>query len=321
VVKCLVTGAAGFIGAHLVERLLDLGHYVIGIDAFTDYYPRDIKEKNLASIRCRPSFAFVEGDILTVDLQDLLQGVVYIFHHAAQAGVRASWGQNFEVYLRNNVLATQKLLEAAKGSPGIRRFIYASSSSVYGSVATLPMRETDQPQPISPYGVTKLAGEHLCQLYWKSFGVPVTILRYFTAYGPRQRPDMALSKFISAALHHESLTVYGDGEQTRDFTYVSDIVAANILAMEKDTVGELFNIGGGTRISVNQLIGKLEETLGEKVEVTYVATQRGDVMGTHADIEKAERLLGYHPTVKIEDGLRAQLDWAKEMLVSPSRSP
>lgn len=314
--KCLVTGAAGFIGSHLSERLVELGYQVVGLDCFTDYYPRETKEKNLEPLRSNPAFTFVEGDILTEDLPHMLEDIDYVFHEAAQAGVRASWGQSFEVYTRNNVLATQTLLEAIKKSRDVRKFIYASSSSIYGNAVTLPVRENAHPQPISPYGVTKLAGELLCHLYWKSFGIPVVILRYFTAYGPRQRPDMAISKFISAITRNQLLAIYGGGEQTRDFTYVSDVVEANVLAMQTEIVGEAFNIGGGSCISVNELIGKLESFLGRAAQVDHVTIQKGDVTETHADVDKARRLLGYWPSVSIDEGLRFQIHWAKTTLAS-----
>ncbi|MFQ6059227.1 MAG: NAD-dependent epimerase/dehydratase family protein [Anaerolineae bacterium] len=306
--RCLVTGVAGFIGSHLAERLIAEGHRVVGVDCFTDYYPRPIKERNLAHLRESPKFRFVEADLCTADLAPLLDGVDYLFHQAAQAGVRASWGASFAVYTQNNVLATQKLLEAARGSL-IQKFIYASSSSVYGDTPDLPMREDSRPHPISPYGVTKLAGEHLCGLYHVNFGLPVLSLRYFTVYGPRQRPDMAFHKFIRAILSDQPITVYGDGEQTRDFTFISDAVEANILAMAYPGEGEVFNIGGGSQVTVNRVIKLLEEITGRKAIVEYQAAQPGDVRHTLADTSAARERLGFVPRVDLEEGLRAQVAW------------
>ncbi|HID87159.1 MAG TPA: NAD-dependent epimerase/dehydratase family protein [Anaerolineae bacterium] len=306
--RCLVTGVAGFIGSHLAERLIVEGHEVIGVDCFTDYYPRPVKEQNLAELRRSDRFRFVEADLRTADLAPLLEGVETVFHQAAQAGVRASWGADFAVYTQNNVLATQRLLEAARGS-GIKKFIYASSSSVYGDTPDLPMREESLPRPISPYGVTKLAGEHLCQLYHANFGVPTVSLRYFTVYGPRQRPDMAFHKFIRAILSGQPIAIYGDGEQTRDFTFISDAVEANILAMAYPGEGEIFNIGGGSRVSVNRVIELLEEITGREAVVEHQAAQPGDVRHTLADTTAARERLGFVPRVGLEEGLRAQVEW------------
>jgi UDP-glucose 4-epimerase len=243
--KALVTGCAGFIGSHLTDRLLSEGYDVIGIDCFTDYYSRSIKEANIQDALRNPRFIFIEQDIIEMDA---FPEAEYVFHQAAQAGVRASWGSNFSIYTRNNIEATQKLLEWYKDKP-LTKFVYASSSSVYGD-APLPMREDMRPEPVSPYGVTKLAAEHLCYLYWKNYGVPTVSLRYFSVYGPRQRPDMGINKFVSAILENLTITVFGDGNQTRDFTYISDIVEANVLAAKFSENGIVFNIGGGSRISV-----------------------------------------------------------------------
>ncbi len=306
--KCLVTGAAGFIGSHLAERLVAEGYEVIGVDCFTDYYPRAAKEGHLTELHNSDRFRFVEADLRFVDLEPLLDGVDYVFHQAAQAGVRASWGENFAIYTEHNVLATQRLLEAVKGRE-IAGFIYASSSSVYGDTPDLPMREHSLPRPISPYGVTKLAGEHLCQLYLCNFGVPTVSLRYFTVYGPRQRPDMAFHRFIRAILEGKPIAIYGDGEQTRDFTYVADAVEANLLAMRYAPPGAIFNIGGGSRVSVNYAIGLLEEILGKKAIVDYQEAQHGDVRHTLADTSAAREALGFAPKVGLEKGLRAQVVW------------
>jgi nucleoside-diphosphate-sugar epimerase len=251
--KALATGCAGFIGSHLTERLLEQGYDVIGIDCFTDYYPREIKEANVANALAHSNFKLIEEDILEMDNYP---EVDFVFHVAAQAGVRASWGMSFEIYTRNNIEATQKLLEFYKDT-SLKKFVYASSSSVYGD-AKLPMREDSLLKPVSPYGVTKLAGENLCYLYWKNYNVPTVSLRYFTVYGPRQRPDMAIHKFVKAILNDEEIAVFGDGSQTRDFTYVDDAVEANIFAANNDIVGEVFNVGGGSKISVHKLIGEIE---------------------------------------------------------------
>ena len=233
----------------------------------------------------------------------------YVFHLAAQAGVRASWGKSFEIYTRNNIEATQRLLESYKDMK-IKKFVYASSSSVYGD-AELPMRENSLLKPVSPYGVTKLAGEHLCYLYWKNYGVPTVSLRYFTVYGPRQRPDMAIHKFVKAIFNGDTITVYGDGRQTRDFTYVEDVTEANLLAatVNNNLNGEVFNVGGGSRISVNGLIELIEGISGKKAEIKYIEGQKGDVKDTLADITKIAKLLKWRSKVKIEEELRRQIKW------------
>ena len=305
--RALVTGCAGFIGSSLVDRLLRDGYEVIGIDRFSDYYARDLKERNLSSAMEYPRFALLEEDIL--DMDDF-PPVDYVFHLAAQAGVRASWGKSFEVYTRDNILATQRLLEFYK-SRKIRKFVYSSSSSVYGDVE-LPMREDRMVQPVSPYGVTKLAAEHLCSLYWKNHGVPTVSLRYFTVYGPRQRPDMGINKFVRAVLNGEAITVYGDGTQTRDFTYIDDVVEANVLAATSDVRGEVFNIGGGNRISVNDLIAAIEAATGKSAAVEHSAEQKGDVKDTRADTRKAAELLGWHARTGIARGLERYVDWIRK---------
>lgn len=305
--KAPVTGCAGFIGSTLVDRLLADGYEVFGIDRFSDYYPREIKERYLSSAIGHPQFTFIEDDILQIEDYTLVD---YVFHLAAQAGVRASWGKSFEVYIRDNIQATQHLLECYKGTD-IKKFVYSSSSSVYGDVE-LPMREDSLPQPVSPYGVTKLAVEHLCYLYWKNYGVPTISLRYFTVYGPRQRPDMGINKFVRAVMNGEAITVYGDGTQTRDFTYIDDVVEANNLAAMSNLEGEVFNIGGGNRISVNDLIGAIEEATGRVATVRHVGEQKGDVKDTWADTRKAERLLGWHARIGIVQGLARYIDWIQE---------
>ncbi|MCJ7646742.1 NAD-dependent epimerase/dehydratase family protein [bacterium] len=309
--RCLVTGCAGFIGSHLAEKLIQSGFEVIGIDSFTDYYDRRIKETNVQGLLQSSSFTLIREDLLRIDLDKLLSGVDYIFHHAAQPGVTASWGGRFETYLNNNILATQRLLESAKKIP-LKSFIFASSSSVYGD-CELPMREDRLLSPISPYGVSKLACENLCYSYWKNFGVPVVSLRYFTVYGPRQRPDMAFHKFIRAILKGEQITIYGDGNQTRDFTYIEDAVKANFLVIEKNCSGEAFNIGGGTHIKVNEVAVLLERLIKKKAVVRHINPQKGDIRDTLADIGKARARLDYDPGFDLVEGLKREIEWLKEI--------
>jgi len=309
--RSLVTGVAGFIGSHLAERLIEEGHEVVGIDCFTDYYARSIKEGNLRGLLNRPNFTFFEANLLEANLGKLLVGINYIFHQAAQAGVRSSWGAEFEIYTSHNILATQRLLEACK-SLEVKRFIYASSSSVYGDSEEFPLREQSLLKPVSPYGVTKLAGEYLCYSYYKNFHIPVILLRYFTVYGPRQRPDMAFHRFITAILHGEDIEVYGDGEQTRDFTFISDAVESNILAMESGVVGEVFNIGGGSRTSVNEVLSCIQRIAGKNTLIVYRDVQKGDVRHTLADTSKARNCLGYVPKIDLMTGIARQWEWLKE---------
>ncbi len=308
----LVTGAAGFIGSHLTERLLQRGWTVRGVDAFLDYYPRPVKEKNLQGSLDHPAFTFVEADLVEADPGPLVDGVEVIFHLAAQAGVRASWGEDFHLYTANNIDATQRLLEAAARSPkGVRAFVFASSSSVYGDVEAFPMREDGPTRPISPYGITKLAGEALCALYERSYGVPTVALRYFTVFGPRQRPDMAFHRFIRAVLDGEPLRVFGDGEQTRDFTYVADAVEATIAAAERGRPGALYNVGGGARVTINAVIEMLARLAGAAPDVHHDEVQRGDMRHTVADITRARDELGWRPSFELEEGLARQLSWLK----------
>jgi nucleoside-diphosphate-sugar epimerase len=311
IMRILVTGVAGFIGSSIADRLLAENHDVIGIDCFTDYYSREIKESNLANCLANRRFTFIEKNILGAAPDELLDGVTVIFHQAAQAGVRASWGANFEIYTANNILATQKLLEAIKGSP--IKFVYASSSSVYGEVQELPMREDNALRPLSPYGVSKLAAENLCSLYNKNFGIHTVSLRYFTVYGPRQRPDMAFHKFIKAMIPGKPIEIFGDGEQTRDFTFISDAVDANLSAMRRAPSGAIYNIGGGTRISLNGTIRILEQIIGKKAIVSHFERQKGDVSHTYASTERAKNDIGFSPTVSLEEGLRAEVEWIKKI--------
>jgi UDP-glucose 4-epimerase len=310
--NCLVTGAAGFIGSHLSRRLLDEGHHIVGLDCFTDFYPRWIKEANVAPLLKNKNFEFLPEDLLALDLNKILRSIEAVFHLAAQAGVRTSWGENFSVYLHNNVLATQKLLEAAKAGP-IQKFVFASSSSVYGLTPSLPMTETSIPRPLSPYGVTKLAAEQLCFLYFKNHGVPAVSLRFFTVYGPGQRPDMAFHKFFKAIAEDKLITLFGDGRQSRDFTFVDDIVTACLGALHQGKKGETYNVGGGHREKLEDVFPLLENICQKKVKVERAEEQKGDVLHTLADIEKAKKELRYAPRTVLADGLKAEWDWIKEI--------
>jgi UDP-glucose 4-epimerase len=307
-VKALVTGVAGFIGSHLATALLDKGAIVVGVDSFTDYYPRALKERNLDENRRRAGFRFTETALQNADLPALLDGVTHVFHLAAQAGVRKSWGRDFRTYTDNNVDATQKLLEACVGR-SLHRFVHASSSSIYGDRAAIPMKEDALPQPVSPYGVTKMAAEQLGYLYHVNYGVPAVAMRYFTVYGPRQRPDMAFNRFIRAALDDTPITLYGDGEQTRDFTFVADAVAATIAAGERGVPGTAYNIGGGSRVSMNQVLRIIEGIAGRPVKVNREDAQKGDMRDTYADTSLARRDLGFVPSVSLEEGIKAEYRW------------
>lgn len=306
--RCLVTGAAGFIGSHLAEALVAEGHQVIGLDCFTNYYPRSVKEHNLAALRRAPRFTFVEADLRTASLAAYVEGVDVIFHQAAMAGLLKSWTE-FDSYMTCNIQATQRLLEAARAAQ-VGHFIHASTSSVYGREASGD--EERSLQPVSPYGLTKLAAEHLVTSYRDSFGVPSTILRYFSIYGPRQRPDMGIYLLIDAVLHDRPMTVFGDGEQTRGNTYVSDVVRASLLAMTCGPTGETFNIGGGSLVSWNQTIALVEDILGKSLNRVPGPTRPGEQRHALADTSKARRILGWEPLVDIETGLCAQVEWQSE---------
>ncbi|UCD57149.1 MAG: NAD-dependent epimerase/dehydratase family protein [Candidatus Hydrogenedentota bacterium] len=310
--RTVVTGAAGFIGSWLSERLLALGHEVTGIDCLTDYYPPQMKRRNIEAALQNSRFTFLEQDLLEADLPKILDECEVVFHQAAQAGVRESWGRDFEIYTNNNVLATQRLLEAAKGFP-IKRFVFASSSSVYGDAPKVPTSEDEVARPVSPYGVTKLAAENLCRLYHKNFGVPTVALRYFTVFGPRQRPDMAFHRFIKAMLRGEPISIFGDGEQTRDFTFVEDAVEANVLTMEKGANGSIYNIGGGSRISLSRAIEVLEGIVGKKARRNRCAPQKGDVLHTWADTTRAQAELGFKPRHDIAGGLKKEVTWLSRL--------
>lgn len=306
--RALVTGAAGFIGSHLVERLLNDGHDVVGIDSLSDYYSADLKRRNLDAISSK-RFTFVHDDLCTAELDPLLDGATKVFHLAGQPGVRASWGEQFDHYVRANITATQRLLEAAKSLDGVR-VVNASSSSVYGDAEAFPTPETALPRPRSPYGVTKLAAEQLCRLYASSYALSTVSLRFFTVYGPRQRPDMAFTRFLEAAHHGRPLTIYGTGDQVRDFTYVGDIVEALVRAGDREiTPGSVFNVSGGGSHSVNEVVEIMEGIIGGALDVHRQGVARGDVLRTSADTRAITDALEWRAEVSLADGLRQQWEW------------
>ena len=313
----IVTGVAGFIGSHLAETLLAQGENVIGVDLLNNYYDPQLKHNNLVILKQYENFKFIHADIRELDWQKLLASVDVVYHQAAQAGVRASWGAGFIDYTENNINATQVILEAAKQVKSLKRIVYASSSSIYGNAVTMPTPETLCPQPVSPYGITKLAGERLCWLYQRNFDVPVTALRYFTVYGQRQRPDMAFHKFFKAAIEGKAIDIYGDGQQTRDYTFVKDIVAANLAAGKvSEAVGEVFNIGGGSRVTLIELLDLMEKVMGQPIKRNYLANAVGDARHTSANITKAQKILGYIPQVSLLEGLTQEWYWIKDLYVS-----
>ena len=312
--RILVTGAAGFIGSSLIDRLLAAGHEVVGIDSFEDYYDRRFKEAAIAPALNSARYRLIEANILDLaaedrpeSLSDLVRWADVVYHLAAQAGVRASWGATFATYTDNNVLATQLMLEAAK-QEGVDAFVYASSSSVYGDTDVFPMSEDAKCRPFSPYGVTKLAAEHLCQLYWRNFSLPTVSLRFFTVYGPRQRPDMAFHKFMRAMAQGAPIEVYGDGHQTRDFTFIDDIVSG-LAAAPTAPAGSVLNLGGGSRVSLAEALDVLGDVVGRAPEVLSAGNQAGDVRDTWASIDRAREAIGYAPAVSLHDGLAAEWAW------------
>lgn len=316
--KALVTGVAGFVGSSLARSLIADGHEVVGIDCLTDYYELGIKLANLDRVRAVTGFGspgsgrftYHQADLNTVDLPALLADVQWVFHQAGQPGVRMSWGRDFSTYVRHNIEATQRLLEAATHSTSVERLVYASSSSVYGNAECYPTPETARPQPVSPYGVTKLAAEHLCSLYASNFGLPTVSLRYFTVYGPGQRTDMAFTRFVRAAVQDEVISIYGSGDQVRDFTYIDDIVAANVLAAQSDVpCGSVFNVAGGSNVSVNETLRILAALNGGSIKVDYQDTVAGDVFRTGADTSRIEAALGWKARVGIEEGLARHYAW------------
>lgn len=318
----LVTGAAGFIGSTLVDRLLADGWGVVGVDSFEDYYPREYKDRNLGTARLSTDFRMIERSIVSMAeredcvIADAIAEADVVFHLAAQPGVRASWGSGFRHYSDNNVLGTQLVLEACRAA-GTPRVVYASSSSVYGDTDQLPMVETARCLPFSPYGVSKLAGESLCYLYHRNYGLNTVGLRFFTVYGPRQRPDMGFHRFIRAVLEGRELCIYGDGNQTRDFTYVADIVEGLIAAASVDAGGEVVNLGGGSRVSVCQVLDIIGEVLAAEVKVRMAERQAGDVGDTWAALGHARDILGYKPRTSLREGIEAEAAWLRGLAEDP----
>jgi nucleoside-diphosphate-sugar epimerase len=315
----LVTGCAGFIGSHLCERLLADGHSVTGVDVLTDFYDPQLKRRNLTPLLAAERFRFVQRELLDTE-ESLLRDAEVIFHLAARPGVRTSWGPEFEIYVRHNILSTQYLLECASRSRTLRKVVVASSSSIYGNTPSERVKEDQLRAPVSPYGVTKLAAEHLCWAYSTQYGAPVIALRLFTVYGPRQRPDMAFQRLIHAALTRSKFVLYGDGEQRRDFTYVQDVVGAFLLAAKSSANAQAFNIAGGGIVSMNEAVSLVEDMAGVKIDVERVRPQTGDVWHTGADLSKSRDILGYTPLVNLREGLRAQVDYVERMLKSAAGS-
>lgn len=309
--RALVTGAAGFIGSTLSERLLAEGVTVTGVDCFTDYYDPALKRRNVETALKHPGYSLLELDLGAGDLAALPE-VDVVFHQAAQAGVRASWGREFATYVHHNVLATQRLLERYRDAK-LERFVYASSSSVYGDAERYPTDEALLPKPFSPYGVTKLAGEHLVLLYGRNFGLNVAALRYFTVYGPRQRPDMAFHRFCRALLRGEEIAVYGDGKQSRDFTFIDDAIEANVRAWRRSAPQGVYNVGGGSQVEVLEAIALLEGALGRKANLRFEPRPPGDPLRTRADATRLQAELGYATRVGIADGLAAEAAWARTL--------
>lgn len=319
--RVLVTGCAGFLGSTLCDALVGAGHDVLGVDAFSDYYDPALKRENLSGVLGRENFRLVEGDLNDLDLNDLLADRQICFHFAAQAGVRASWGAEFDVYLQANIRATQRLLEAIlhlrREGARFDRLVYSSSSSVYGNQEHYPVVEDAPKRPFSPYGVSKLAAEQLCVLYADNFGVPSSSLRYFTVYGPRQRPDMAFRKFLEAARRGQPWRIYGDGTQTRDFTFVADAVRANLLAADDPATCGVYNVGGGARISLRDALEILRDKvvahgIAERVEIVHEARAEGDVVHTFADGSRAAQALGFTARVDLASGLDLEAAWVAD---------
>jgi UDP-glucuronate 4-epimerase len=310
--QILITGIAGFIGSHTAQLAREQGFQVRGIDSLTDYYDPTLKLKNLNNLRDHDICDVTKSDLLSTDLDQLLDGVDAVLHCAAQPGVRDSW-RNFEHYVSSNVLVTQKLLDASVRR-GIKRFAYSSSSSIYGDALTFPVHETDLQNPVSPYGITKLAGEKLCNSYTKNFDLSVVSLRYFTVYGPRQRPDMAIHRLISSALQQKPFPLYGDGSFIRDFTYVADVANANLLALIKEVPsGTAMNIAGGESTSMSDLIEIVGDLVGKSVPIDSHSEQPGDVIRTGGATQKASELLGWKATTVLHDGLRAQIEYLRKL--------
>lgn len=320
--RVIITGIAGFVGSTLAERILETtpSTNIVGIDSFTDYYPRALKEQNVAALR-DAGVTILEKDLVEADLDSLLDGAEVIYHQAGQPGVRPSWGTSFDAYLRDNILASQRLLESARRVATLKRFVYASSSSVYGDAERYPTLESDTPRPLSPYGVTKLAAEHLMSLYARNFGVPTISLRYFTVFGPRQRPDMAFTRFITSALTGRSIQIYGTGTQIRDFTFVEDVVRANLLAASVNNLqpGSVYNISGGSSVTLNDVLSILEDVIGERLAIERVDKVAGDVFRTGGSNDAASTNLGWKPQVGLREGLTQQIHWVEPRVSSYAR--
>ena len=309
--RVVVTGAAGFIGSTLVDRLLDQGAEVVGVDAFTSHYDPSRKRANLESASARRGFRLVECDLRRDPLHPVVKGATHVVHLAALPGVRASWGEAFRDYTEHNVLGTQRLLEAVRVDGGVARVVAASSSSVYGMPTRFPTPEDEPPRPLSPYGVTKVATESLLLAYRASYGIPTVALRYFTVYGPRQRPDMGIHRFFEAGRAGKAVTVFGDGLQSRDFTFVDDAVAATIAAMTKPVREAAYNVGGGHRVTLSELLDAIGTVAGAPLARTHVEAQAGDPKDTSADTSLAARDLGYAPATVLHEGLRRQWEWQR----------
>jgi UDP-glucuronate 4-epimerase len=314
--RVLVTGCAGFIGSHLSERLVADGCEVLGVDCFTDYYDRDAKERNLDALTRAPEFTFSPVDLSAGDIDSLLDGITHVIHLAGQPGVRRSFGTGFRDYLRHNVLATQRLLEEAVASP-VERFVYASSSSVYGDAPAYPTHEMTEKRPVSPYGMTKLATEELAAVYHRNFGVPVVGLRYFTVYGPRQRPDMAFTKFLRRAVRGLPLPLFGSGRQVRDFTYIDDIVDGTIAAANRGRAGGVYNLGGGEPVELRRALKLIAELLGHDIVIDYGSRGLGDVQRTGCDGRLARAELGFAPRISLREGLASHLAWVVDAMTPP----
>src|SRR5947209_3174060 len=307
----VVTGAGGFIGSHLCERVLADGRESSSIDSFSDYYERGGKEQNLETLRRDGRFTLEELDLVAADLSKPLRGAKVVFHLAGQPGVRPSWGGHFDRYVQDNIVATQRLLEALR-EVAVERLVFASSSSVYGDAEMFPTKETALPRPVSPYGMTKLAAEHLTFVYLRNFGIPATSLRYFTVYGPRQRPDMAFVRFMDALVEGHEIEIYGDGEQTREFTFVSDAVDGTVKAASADVVGQIVNLGGGSRVTINRVLATLEDISRLEARRKFLPAAPGDPRHTGASINVARERLGWEPRVALREGLAKQWQWFQE---------
>lgn len=309
--KVLVTGCAGFIGSHLIEKLLNMGCDVEGVDSFTTYYDPAMKWKNIKEVRSHRHFKLQQSDLSSHISLESIDGVEIVYHLAAQPGVRASWGNDFGAYVQNNVLATQRLLESLKESKALKRLVYASSSSVYGEVSVEKVGEEHPLRPFSPYGVTKLAGENLCSVYAHNFGIPLTSFRFFSVYGPRQRPDMAFAQLINAALAGKSFTLFGDGTQQRDFTFVDDVIDGLVATLTTDGADGVFNLGGGEVLSMNDIIRMVQEITGRNPAIESHPGLRGDVKRTGADISRIKSVFGFEPKHRIREGLSQQIRYSR----------